>query len=392
MFRRPAATPPAKADLPAAPRKGQAGTPVRVVITDTAPCQKALRVEVGPPVIAPVRDAVVKELQKDAALDGFRKGHAPVGLIEQRYGKAIHDETLHRVTKQVLAQAVEAHQLKPVGPFELTRSDFQEPGGLTLEATVEVEPSFALATYRGLAAVRPSANVTPPELDEALRSLQESMAKLVPTGEGEAKARQVPALDNELAKDLGYETLERLRQHVEAKLREQKRAAQAQAVEAGLCGVLLERHAFEVPPRLVEHQTERLTREFLTRLLLGGMAEDEAKTRAQAYAQQLRTSAARQVKLGFILDRIAEAEHVDVSQEDVVRRLWQLAQRWRKDPAQVRRVFDDQGLWPSVVTAIRQEKTMALITSAAVIEDAAAPAVTPGAGSQTAAVKQQEGA
>jgi FKBP-type peptidyl-prolyl cis-trans isomerase (trigger factor) len=359
MFRR-SATPP-----PAAPQE-----PVQALVTDAGPCRKALRLRVSGAVIAPVREAVVRQLQKEAELDGFRKGRAPTQLIEQRYATPIREQTLERVTQQVLAQVTKEQGLKPVGPFELTRSEFEEPDALTLEATVEVEPAFALGAYRGLPAVRPSAEVTAPELEEALRSLQESMAKLVPTGEGEAKARQIPPLDDELAKDLGYERLDQLRGHVEAKLGEQKRLAQAQALEAGLCEALLERHAFEVPARLVERQTEGLTREFMARLLLGGLPEEQAQARTQEYAQQLHSSAARYVKLGFILGRIAEAERVTVSEEDVVRRLWQLAQRWRRDPAQVRRVFDEQGLWPSVVSAIRQEKTMALITQAAVITEA----------------------
>lgn len=339
-------------------------------VTETAPCQKSLRLRVAQEAIAPIRAAVLAQFQREAALPGFRKGRAPAELVERQYAHQIREETLQRVTKQVLEETTKEHDLKPVGPFELTSANLSETDGLTLEATVEVEPSFSLSGYKGIALTPPSSDVTPEELDKALATLQESMAKLVPTTEGGAKERQVPALDDELAKDMGFEKLDELRTHVAAKLREQKRAAQTHAMEAALCEELLRRHTFEVPPRLVNRQTDQLTRDWKARLLLAGTAEEKLDEEVATFTQQLRTSAARHVKLTFILDRIATHESIAVTQDELVKRLWQLAQRWKKDPSDVRKIFDAQGLWPSVVSAIRQEKTMAFLRSVATREDA----------------------
>src|SRR3989338_404724 len=144
------------------------------------------------------------------------------------------------------------------------------------------------------------------------------MTQLVPAGEGKEKERRVPALDDELAKDLGFENLEKLNAHVDAKLREQKQAAQTEALESDLCDALLQRHAFEVPPRLVVKQSERLTRDFKVRLLMSGIVEDKVEEEAKKFTDQLRTSAERQVKLAFILDRIATKESVTVTQDELV--------------------------------------------------------------------------
>ena len=338
-----------------------------ISVTDTAPCEKSLRLHVGREAIMPVRAAVLAEFQKQATLPGFRKGKAPAELIERQYAKQVQDETLHRVTKQAFEQAAKDHSLKPVGPFEVRKADFSETDGLSLEATVEVEPSFALAAYKKIPLLPESVEVPPADMEQALASLRESMAQLVPVKEGAAKERQLPPLDDELAKDLGYETLEKLKAHVEAKLCEQKRARAAGALEAALCDELLTRHAFDVPSRLVQHQTERLTRDFKARLLLSGAPEPQVNEEAAKFVEQLRTSAARHVKLAFILDRIAAQESVTVSQDELVGRLWQLAQQWKKDPAEVRKIFDAQGLWPSAVSSIRQEKTMAWLLAAASI-------------------------
>ena len=363
-------------------------------VTDAGPCRKSLKLVVGTQLIMPVRTAVTAEFQKQAALPGFRKGKAPADLIAQRYAKEIHDETLQRVTRQAIEQAAKEHDLKPVGPFELNRADFAEAEGLTLEAVVEVEPAFKLGEYKGVALQRPSPEVTSAEVDEALKQLQGSMAQMVPaksdaaqaeaptagetskSGEAPAggetpKQRQLPPIDDELAKDLGYETLAKLTEHVTAKLREQKKTSQAQQLEADLCEILLSRHAFEVPAGLVARQTERLTRDFKMRLLLSGLPEAKVQEELGKFTDQLHTTAARHVKLAFILDRIADQESVTVTQDELVKRLFELARRWRKDPAEVRKTLDAQGLWNSVASALRQEKTINVLLSAAAVTDAA---------------------
>ncbi len=349
------------------------------VITETAPCQKALRIRVKPAAIAPVRAEVFGEFQRQATLPGFRKGKAPVELVERQFAKSIHDETLHRVTKQTFEQVAKDHHLKPVGPFEVSAADFTDDNGLTLQATVEVEPSFALGTYKGISLTSQPVDVSAQDMEQALVKLQESMSQLEPVGEGETKERRVPARDDELAKDLGFKDLTTLQEHVRAKLLEQKRAAQQQVQEAALCDELLTRHAFNVPPRLVSRQTERLTRDFQVRLLLSGIAEEKLSAETAKFTEQLRTSAERQVKLGFICERIADAESVTVTQDEIVGRLWELSQRWKKDPAEGRKTLDTQHLWPSIISTIRQEKTMALLCSSARIDGSAGPPAAPAA-------------
>ena len=338
-------------------------------ITETGPCQKSLRVHVGLDAIAPIRTLIIGEFQKRTTLPGFRKGKVPTDLVERQYAQPIQDETLHRVTKQTLEQAVKTYDLRPVGPFELHRADFDQQQGLMLEATVEVEPAFPLRDYKGMALKRPAADMTAHDVEQGLAQLQDSMAQLEPTPDGQSKERKVPALDDELAKDLGFKTLAELKEHLTAKFLEQKRQAQAQALEAALCDELLKRHVFEIPPTLVSHQTERLTRDFKARLLLSGKSETDAEEELKKFTEQLRRSAERNVKLAFIIERIADQESLSVSQDEIVARLWQLSQRWKKDPADVRKVFDAEGLWPSVVSAIRQEKTISFLLSAATIAD-----------------------
>jgi FKBP-type peptidyl-prolyl cis-trans isomerase (trigger factor) len=341
----------------------------RTTVSDAGPCQKSVKLRVGADAIAPIRAAVLAEFQKEATLPGFRKGKAPADLVERQHGKSIHDEMLQRAMRQAIEQAAKEHQLRPVGPFQVRAADFKDAEGLTLEALVEVEPTFALGDYKGLHVPAGSDSVTPEELTKALAGLQESMAEMAPGAEGETKEKRVPPLDDELAKDLGLESLQKLKEHVEAKLREQKRADQARAREAAISEELIKRHSFALPVSLVEHQTDRLARDFKVRLLMSGVAEAKIDEEMAKFTEQLRQAGERHVRLSFILDRIAEKESVTVTQDELVGRLWQVSQRWKKDPAEVRKIFDAQGLWGSVVSAIRQEKTMAFLLSNAVTQN-----------------------
>src|SRR3989338_3000154 len=81
----------------------------KVTITETAPCQKSVRLRVGREAIAPLRAAVLDGFRRDATLPGFRKGKAPAGLVQRQYAKGIQDETLSRATKQAFEQGGKDH-------------------------------------------------------------------------------------------------------------------------------------------------------------------------------------------------------------------------------------------------------------------------------------------
>lgn len=342
--------------------------PMTVAVKQPQPCHYVFTIHLGAPAIEPVREAVIQEVQREATIAGFRKGKAPKALVEQRHPAMIREETLRRLTRQAVEQVTTDRKLKPVGPFEVTRVEFDEVKGMQLEAQVEVEPEFALGPYRGIPLTSSPMTVTAEEASQALTRLQDSMAQLVPTPDGQSKEKQRPNLDDEFAKDVGLETLDQLKTHLEAKLREQKQAQHQQGLEQQLCDALLARHQFELPQRLVGRQTERLKQEFQARLLLSGMSEEQAQQELGKYDSQVQTNAARHVKLAFVLERIAQAERLSVTQDEVVDRLWKLSQRLGKDPTEVRRTLDAKGLWPSILSSILHDKTMKFLMDAAKIE------------------------
>ncbi len=338
-------------------------------VKETAPCQQAIQAHLAPDGVGPVREVVLKEFQREANIAGFRKGKAPRELVERKYSGDIQDELVRRLTRQVLEQVSVDHKLRPVGPFEVSKLEYEAAKGLDIEARVEVEPAFKLGDYRGIDVKKPPVAVKPDEIDAALKQLQESSAELVPVAPDQPKEKRVPNLDDEFAKDLGFQKLDELKTHVEAKLRENKQAEQRQEIERTLCDALLERHRFEVPTGLVTKQVERLTRDFQVRMLTADYSEEQVKQELEKYSEQMKSNAERHVKLSFILDRVADQEELSVTQDEIVERLWKLARRSGKDPSEVRRLLDAQGLWPSVLSSIRQEKTINFLLGVAHVDE-----------------------
>ncbi len=133
------------------------------------------------------------------------------------------------------------------------------------------------------------------------------------------KTRQVPALDDELAKDAGLEgvgTLEELREHIrkDLGLREERRA-EAELRDA-VVKAALAKNDFEVPPALVERSIDAMVQGAAQRFARQGvdmrsMGLDLARVRAD-----LREVALLQVKGALFLEAVADAEKLEVTDED----------------------------------------------------------------------------
>lgn len=141
------------------------------------------------------------------------------------------------------------------------------------------------------------------------------------------KRKDVPALDDELAKDVSddFETLDDLKNHIKSTLEKtaetrSKRELRDQALDA-----LIEANPFEVPSSLVERHAEELAAESLSRL-----PEETAQriwaSQRQRLIEDARPQALKQVRGGLLLETISQTEDLSVSEEDVDNYLKRLAE------------------------------------------------------------------
>ena len=143
------------------------------------------------------------------------------------------------------------------------------------------------------------------------------------------KIKTLPALDDEFAKDCGaYNSLTELQD----RLRTEMEKALTREVEEGykdtIVKRLLETHHFDLPETLVERELEAIIRQYLQQRQRrpGGEGTSTLETSDLAkLRQENREEAARRVKVGLILEAVAEKEHLTVTQEDLDNEIRRLA-------------------------------------------------------------------
>lgn len=186
------------------------------------------------------------------------------------------------------------------------------------------------------------------------------------------KQKQLPELNDELAKDLGeFATLAELRAKLRQDLEAEQERRRREATRDRLVAKLVERHDFPVPEALVEHQmNQRLERGVRTLVAQGvdprRLDVDWAKVRSQQ-----REAAVREVKAGLLLDKIAEAEKIEASEAEVERAIAEIAASAAQSTEAVRaRLTRERGL-ARIESRLRNEKTLDFVYSNARVKPSA---------------------
>jgi trigger factor len=130
------------------------------------------------------------------------------------------------------------------------------------------------------------------------------------------RRKEVPALGDEFAKDMGaFENLEALKAAVKKDLEEASERDGLARLQATLLDTLLDAAPFEVPRSMVILQLDDYCQEFAQHVARQGM--DPKKVNWQAYRQYRLGDAERAVRSGYLLQAIGNAESIEVPEEDI---------------------------------------------------------------------------
>jgi trigger factor len=124
-----------------------------VTVEDIGPARKKLTIEVPAARIAKKFDAGYQKLKTDAQVPGFRRGRAPLRLLEKRFGSSIRDEVKGQIVSECYGQAIEDQKLEVLGEPEIKDAEklkLPESGPLKFEVEVEVLPTFELPSLEGI--------------------------------------------------------------------------------------------------------------------------------------------------------------------------------------------------------------------------------------------------
>ncbi len=167
----------------------------------------------------------------------------------------------------------------------------------------------------------------------------------------------LPPLDDEFARDYGEcDSLEELRKRVRSELMKEIEAFQDRQLKDEIVGRLMEEHAFEVAPSMVDRELSYLLRRGV------GSPEtsepDAQEPTTDELREELKPQAERRVKMMLLIERIAAAEGIIASDEEVEDRLEVLAQASGGQAAEVRRQYGQDWARSTLRAQLVSEKTL----------------------------------
>jgi trigger factor len=187
----------------------------------------------------------------------------------------------------------------------------------------------------------------------------------------EIKKRVVPALDDELAKDLGdFASLEDLRKRIREDLEHEAMHAAERQVRQEVMKQLASRLPFPVPASLVDREIDRRLQDFAQRLMEQRIDPRQANIDWNAFREGQRTPATEAVASAIVLDEIAKREQIAVSDEEIDAELQRYADQTGHNLASIRARLQKDGELGRLAAGLRREKAVSHVMSKAKITKA----------------------
>lgn len=171
----------------------------------------------------------------------------------------------------------------------------------------------------------------------------------------EVKRKELPAIDDELAKDVGFDTLEDLKKRIRENLLKKKEKAERFRLMGELLNKLVDSVDFEVPQQMLESQLEAELEDYRKK------SPDDMRDES-ALMEELRPQAIRKVKASIILDVIGEREGVQINEDDIKRYVIDLSQRLLVSPKFIVKYYmSDAQKRKALRTAVYENKVLETI-------------------------------
>ena len=177
---------------------------------------------------------------------------------------------------------------------------------------------------------------------------------------------ELPELDDEFAKDVSeFDTLDEYKSDIKAKIAKRNESAATAAMEDKLVEALIENLEADIPEPMFVAETENFVRDYDTRLRSQGLDLNTyfkyTGMTLDMLREQMRPQAERQVKARLALEKIAELEKVEVSEEDINSEYEKIATAYNVDLEQVKASIDSE----AIAADMKVQKAMQIVTDKA---------------------------
>jgi trigger factor len=179
------------------------------------------------------------------------------------------------------------------------------------------------------------------------------------------RERIFPEVDDELARDCGEDSLEKLRESLKLKIEKELKQKADDTVAEALVHEMCRQNPVPVPPSLMEQQAQMTERELVSTLRRQGQRfEMTPDMRAR-----VRADAEMKVRAGLLMAEIAREKQVSVSEEDIEKGYAELAAQTGKNVAKVKAEYRDAKKRETLIAMILEDKILTLLEQAAKVTE-----------------------
>ncbi len=389
-----------------------------------------------------IKAAVVRK-QAQTNMKGFRKGKAPLAMVEQVYGPQIESDALNQFVQTQLFEAVNTEKLKTVGYPQFENVKYDSGKSVSFDAVVEVFPEIKLGDYSGLSFKKDKVEVTAEDMDKLTKNYLGSKAEmnevadagaklakgqfavfnfegvkedgsrpenmkgseyLLEIGSGqfipgfedgmigmkkgekknilltfpadyhatelqnakvtfevellEIKEKKYPELNDEMAKEFGYESVADFNEKNKKNMLAQKERQANEKLHQEILEKLVKENKFDVPATLIQNQVKYLQDDLAKNLKSQGFNDAMVEEYFKRWATDVTSKAEFQVRSGLILDHLANEYKIETSESDFNKKIEESAAQAGMDVETVKKYYSaNSNIKNNLMYAIREEKT-----------------------------------
>ena len=359
-------------------------------------------------------------------IPGFRRGKAPLHVIEMHYGPSVfYEDAFDELFPSVYSEALKEHNVEPVDRPELDLTQMEKGKDLIFSVEVFVRPDVTLGAYKGIEAKKVVDEVTDDDVSAEIERARERNSRFVEVTDRPAKLddqvnidyagfdgdyqfpggtaqghdltlgsgqfipgfedqlvgatvgsdvevnvtfpeeyhekslagkpvvfkvkvnsireKEVPALDDEFAKDMSFDTLDEYKADVKANLEKRNEERAEVAFENEVVEKAVATCEMDIPNAMVEEAIDNMLRDMEMRLMYQGLKLDDyfkytGQTREEVRGMY-REQAAERVKTQLALEAIRDAEGIAATDEEVDAEIQKLADSRKKSLEDMKKTF-----------------------------------------------------
>lgn len=428
-----------------------------VTVTEIGPCKKKVEIEIPAEAIHAKLDEKYNELRRDAVVPGFRKGRAPLRLLEKRFGTDVSKQVKLELLVAASEEAIKDNELETLGEPDVDHEKIELPeeGPMKVEFEVEVRPAFDLPDLEGIEIEKPKVEVTDQQVDDEIMQFRKRagiwaprekggaeegdqiLADVVLVTEGaadhdkrenieitirktgfvagvpvedldkllkgakrgdekkttvsvpetfyneelrgkkvdltievkEVKSLEPAELNEDFFKRIGVEDEDDLKDKLRDQINAQAERRARSAMSEQVYEFLRDKIDFDLPSDIVADQSVSILQRQYSNMLMQGMAKEQVDEQMDQLKASSEEQAAEQLKMYFIMDKLADKFDVKVSEEEINGQIAYAAAMRGRRPEKMREELARDGSLAQMTLQIREEKCIEKILEKATIKD-----------------------